>query len=788
MPRGRGRGRSGRGAGRGRGRAREAADESVRPSKAKQTPWKPEYMERMLQDVDGPRYKRRPSYLARIQNKRRSSDVLHTDELSDEGEGAWNSHERMPEEPEPGDEGWQPGPIRRPLPRFNGPSPGPTNKELKADSTEEQILKELITDEFKQKCHEFTIAHMWAWRRAHARDGKGYPKRIEHAFGKSLDRLLDVEDENCQKRFSLLFDTWVAAKLRIAQLKPELKASALWGRLPLAISLEDVQLSKVLTYEQFKWCNRHMSFAQVEDNGSDSGAEEDDEDDSDAESSSSEPIADADEADAEASHTDSEESAMDPEEDFEPDTSEPQQAPLLRKHDTYRKWRELTDIVNAAFAKAYNPSQHLGLDEATRSTKHWDKRRIKFKASVHSGSLVDSLNDCRSSYCMWFEEQRWLSKHVDGPNVGKLPSRLKRAAKCLIEKKHDANGRSTSNYCISLDRGYGSVEAQEFLWKDCGIYSNAMMQSNRRGLPRALIKVVQSELKSCPRQCRHRRQDAECRKYMWTVVHRPPFELSMWQDSKLILCYGNFFSCNRVGLLSRGVKKHKESNNIWAPENVFHYNIEGRSATDSSDQSRRKMAMAERRITRAGHKGMSFVLDLAFTNAAAMQRDLQPQNMSRQQLDTHFTKVAFCLRWANSVFSRAEEDPFRRYNTLLPSGSGGRSSSRTPMSRLPFGSGVSGGSSGVLQIAKQHVLKDMYADALAKFKAEQVPKRGRPSKKRKTFTYGRGYCGEYDVNTGKFRRCGLVGEDSRSALMCQQCKRYFHLSCFFAHHYCGLMA
>lgn len=37
---------------------------------------------------------------------------------------------------------------------------------------------------------------------------------------------------------------------------------------------------------------------------------------------------------------------------------------------------------------------------------------------------------------------------------------------------------------------------------------------------------------------------------------------------------------------------------MWAPESIFHYNVEGRSATDTSDQGRRKLAMAERRIER----------------------------------------------------------------------------------------------------------------------------------------------------------------------------------------------
>ena len=51
------------------------------------------------------------------------------------------------------------------------------------------------------------------------------------------------------------------------------------------------------------------------------------------------------------------------------------------------------------------------------------------------------------------------------------------------------------------------------------------------------------------------------------------------------------------------------------------------------------MAMAERRIVRAGHKGISFVFDIAFSNGAVTWRFLQPASTSRSKLDTNYTKV-----------------------------------------------------------------------------------------------------------------------------------------------------
>ena len=51
--------------------------------------------------------------------------------------------------------------------------------------------------------------------------------------------------------------------------------------------------------------------------------------------------------------------------------------------------------------------------------------------------------------------------------------------------------------------------------------------------------------------------------------------------------------------------------------------------------------MAERRIERAGHKGIAFVFDILFSNGAIIKKELQPESTKRSVLDTNFTKV----RW-----------------------------------------------------------------------------------------------------------------------------------------------
>ena len=113
-----------------------------------------------------------------------------------------------------------------------------------------------------------------------------------------------------------------------------------------------------------------------------------------------------------------------------------------------------------------------------------------------------------------------------------------------------------------------------------------MMSDNRIGLPREYLAQLRKDLE-CDAGCNHKEDNAECRKYMWTVLNKDGFELCLWQDSKLIVSYGNFFSASRCGELSRGSHGSKDSYYVWVPESIWHYNIEGRSATDGGDQVRR---------------------------------------------------------------------------------------------------------------------------------------------------------------------------------------------------------
>lgn len=259
----------------------------------------------------------------------------------------------------------------------------------------------------------------------------------------------------------------------------------------------------------------------------------------------------------------------------------------------------------------------------------------------------------------------------------------------------------------------------------------------------------------------------------------------MWMDTKLVLSYGNFFSAGRAGLLGRGAHGDTASYHVWTPESIFHYTMEGRSATDSSDQSRKKMSMAERRTVRAGHKGILFVFDIAFTNGAAIKKFLQPTALPRAQLDTKFTKVLFCQRWALSVINKMASAPFRR--RVPPLLRAARLSAASDSSL--FQAAQSQISSDACQMIGQHVLtdqlhlkKEIASDKIAK------RKRGRPPKEEsRRLQVHHGVCGTYNYVLGKFVPCAKRNLPKTSRLFCNQCNRYYHLPCFFDTHFCKFM-
>lgn len=613
--------------------AKKKPSESTKPMPICQ----PCIMGRNLTLIDGPRHARRPSNIARSQGMFNGPDVGWPD--SYEQPDTWATDLRMPQEAKEADLGWKPGPVVRALPTFKGPTPGPTDTSLDSSSSVLRFFNTQITEEFVNKVVDYTVIHCQQWRAMHT----DWRKDVREVSVKKPKQHFKADE----------FYLWLACRLCIAQMKPELNAYHLWDR---HSSLFDVVVFSAMTYNQFQWINRHLSFADIENIEDDPETSESDDDEDSYED-------DAPAADRECCSDEEDHRGSDDGEDLH--TS----APVRCLGDSHRKRRELTDLACKAFAAAWQPHQYLGIDEAVRAHRHWGKQRIRHKAAVHSGSLVDCMNDCVTKYTMWFEEQRWIKRQGREEDPNQIPSRLLRAASVLCPP---GEPKSTGNYCISLDRGYGHVEGQQQLAK-MGVYTNAVMAYNRVGLPRNYLAELAKEL-TCPKlsgkprgndACTHDPDIDTCRKACYTILHKlvagsgggaehASWELSCWQDSKLIVTYTNFFSSARCGLLARGGRKARESYNVWAPEPVWHYNVQGRSATDGADQLRKKMCIAERRTVRAGVKGINFVFDIAFTNAAIMWQFVHRETVSRAQLEKKFTKVSA----AYPILANARTHPF----------------------------------------------------------------------------------------------------------------------------------
>lgn len=334
----------------------------------------PTFMDSNVTVVEGARYERRPSYIARKLGKRTITDV--EEQWPDEiGMDNWEEEEEvMPPERRVEDCGWQAGPILRDLPPFTGPTPGPADLSIDAKSTPRQIVLTQITNDWKLKCMKYAAAHAKA-------------RRLSHQGCLTTDTIEKSMRHYHRRLTPKLFDLWLACRLTAARLAPCVPMSALWDRNSRNF---DVQVFAAMTYPQFCWCNRHFSFA-------------------------------------------------------DPESAANKAKPGDDAYDSARKRRELTDDLSAAFTAAWNPHQHIGLDDAPRPTRHHEGKRIRHKAAVHTAKIVDSLNDCKTHYCIAFEETGWYRKQAGQPDPNTLPARLLRLTKPLCdsgEPGHPPGARS----------------------------------------------------------------------------------------------------------------------------------------------------------------------------------------------------------------------------------------------------------------------------------------------------------------------------------------------------------
>ena len=142
------------------------------------------------------------------------------------------------------------------------------------------VMRELITPDFKDQWALFTKQHAVAWRAAHPSWKKN---RIEQS-APSVPAMKKLLTHNA-------FDLWLACRLRCSQFKPEIDVSKLWDT---KSSIYDVQVHRAIPRETFKWLNRQASFASRL-RATATYADEDDEDDEDDEGEEGEESEESDE-------------------------------------------------------------------------------------------------------------------------------------------------------------------------------------------------------------------------------------------------------------------------------------------------------------------------------------------------------------------------------------------------------------------------------------------------------------------------------------------------------------
>ena len=194
----------------------------------------------------------------------------------------------------------------------------------------------MFTPEFLSEVCKLCRSHKRAW------DGIHSPDCIERAF--AADSLTNDHIE-----------LWMAARVRIALLNPNVPAEKLWDP---ESRHHDAQLDSALPYHAFRWFERHLSFG---DYGNGAG-----------------PSAAGPSGDATPAH-----------------------------YDKFRKRRAASDIARGQPAKSYNATQDVNLDDAWRPTRHRDGVRARHKAALHTGKLVDCVTSSGRSYVLYWEEVGW---------------------------------------------------------------------------------------------------------------------------------------------------------------------------------------------------------------------------------------------------------------------------------------------------------------------------------------------------------------------------------------------
>lgn len=323
---------------------------------------------RRVRVASGSRHASRPSAVARSSTGDRRAQPIDNITTVSADVAEWQTSEEMPFEANEADVGWLPGPVNgsrgRPVPAFTGPKPGPSNPRLTSGSSARTLLHEV---QLTKEYKEFIVSA--------ARQHAGWwarthpvPCGVERAF--SADLLTGDHVE-----------LYLAIRIAFARINPAVPAKSIWD---IDGGVFNRHVALACTYMQYLWLERHLSFGEY----------------GDTEAADSTQAAGGSDAAAVTGAT----------------------------TDPFRKRRAGSEIARAQAPKAYHPHQHIGYDDFVRPTRHRDGRRVRYKASVHTGKINHALNCARSKYFLHWEEDGWHREAMDAGTGGGGPGDANSAA------------------------------------------------------------------------------------------------------------------------------------------------------------------------------------------------------------------------------------------------------------------------------------------------------------------------------------------------------------------------
>lgn len=258
----------------------------------------------------------------------------------------------------------------------------------------------------------------------------------------------------------------------------------------------------------------------------------------------------------------------------------------------------------------------------------------------------------------------------DEGNAEELPRQGPNALSAKLERAL-TSVRAHAGHIVYVDRGLADMAGLNKA-RALGFHSTALMQFNRRGLPRRYLAQLQQQLR-CPRGCKHGADAAACNRWRWVVLHKNQWELVAWLDGKrLVVSVSDCASATRSIQLHRTVGSAVLA--VSAPEPIGLYNLLGRGGVDTGDQHRKAISLAGRRQCRQGPKGALFDFEIALTNGHAIAGLLRP--------GVAVTQWAFCEEFANDVLAKVSARTVQRVASQLQ-GDQGRAASTRARKHMP---------------------------------------------------------------------------------------------------------